>query len=681
MAVTGIAITSLLIAVGDYFAAKETVEQSFISSMEQTKEITRRLVGSWIGERRNETINLSRNRDIVTFLANGAPPEDLDQIVETLVGSQQITGWYESVAVYDTNGIAMATPSRHLIGVLDVSDRDYFQEAIRGTVFVSGVQISRGSGDPVFFVSAPIVSDSEIVGAIAYVTSVQEFSERFIAPVRVGQTGSVIIYDNSGSILAHPDVEMILDASIDDIQGGQILLESDSAFGHVVMNGQETFISWIRDNETNWNIAVTVDQAELIEPLIVLRNRASLFGISTTVLFGLVVFFLTRRFLGPLLQVESAMAAISEGEADLTQTLKIRGDNEVTRLAGSFNAFLHGLAEIVRNIRQVVHDSEEVSTTLSSVTTDTVSATQEIAANIDSMTTQITTLDGVVNRSSEAFDSITGSLEGLDNTIQDQNSAIEESSSAINEMMASIMNVGGVSQNKVDALTRLKSTAQAGGNLIERTNTEISEIAARIDALRATNDLIDQIAAQTNLLSMNAAIEAAHAGDSGRGFAVVANEIRKLAESSSANAKTINESLRDIVERVQKANTSSAAMRSSYVEIEEEIEAMANAFAEISASVVQLSTGSQEILESISFLSQVSSKVRDGSTEVNERAKQIQHTMEDVKTVSITVSNGIQEIIQGISLINKSMGSVKEQSSRLIENVTALSSETDRFRT
>jgi methyl-accepting chemotaxis protein len=541
------------------------------------------------------------------------------------------------------------------------------------------VEISRGSGAPVFFLSTPIWFNSRVIGVLTYVTSVEEFSERFIAPLQIGETGSVFIYDERGNILAHQDTELILSTTITDIAGSELLLDRNSGFENLIINDRNTFISWLRNEDTNWNIAVTVDQAELDRPLIALRNRAILFGLGTTVLFGFIVFFLTRKFLGPLVTVETAMANISEGEADLTRTLEIKGDNEVTRLASSFNKFLYGLAEIVRNIRRVVQDSKEVSSTLTSITTDTVSATQEITANIDSMTVQVKTLDTVVNQSSEAFTSIAGSLDGLDTTIQDQNTAIEESSAAINEMMASIMNVGGVSKSKVEALTRLKSTAQTGGEMIEQTNSEISEIAARIDALLATNDLIDQIAAQTNLLSMNAAIEAAHAGDAGRGFAVVADEIRKLAESSSTNAKSINESLRDIINRVQKANTSSTAMRKSYTEIEEEIEAMANAFSEISASVVQLSTGSQEIIESITFLSQVSSKVRDESTEVNQRARQIQKNMENIKNVSVTVSNGIQEILQGISLINQSMESVQQEGSRLNDNVDLLTKETNQF--
>lgn len=681
MAVSGIMVTALFIGIADYFATKSVVETSFIERMEQTKEVTNRLIKSWIDERRGEARNLSNNKVIIDFLAEGAPASELENVIDVLYASQQIHDWYEAIGVYNLDGLAVATPDRHLIGVLSVKDRAYFQESIKGNTYVTGVEISRGSGEPVFFVSTPIIKDSRVIGSLAYVTFISRFNERFVSPIQVGKTGSVIIYDDKGVILAHPDPEKIMESTIQDIGGGDLLIsgEQDSSHGTIKMDGKETFISWIRDNETNWNVAVSVTQEEILEPLAGLRNRTVSLGMLSIIIFALMVFSLTRQFMRPLISVDNALFKISKGDADLTQTLEIQGHNEVTRIALSFNSFIKGLAAIILNIRKVVTDSRDVSKTLDAVTADTVSSSHEISANIESITRQITTLDGFVQESSASFKTISEAMDSLDDIIHDQNSAIEQSSSAVNEMMASIKNVGKVSQSKVDTLSRLQTTVKTGGELVDRTNTEISEIAARIDSLLTTNALIDQIASQTNLLSMNAAIEAAHAGNAGRGFAVVADEIRKLAESSSVNARIINESLRDIIERVEQANNSSDDMRKSYADIELEIGEMYNAFSEISSSVQELSTGSQEIIESISFLSQVSSSVRDDSRNVVDRTKQIQDSMENLKNVSITVSEGIKEIIQGISLINQSMERVKEQGSRLSNNVIILSEETDQF--
>lgn len=681
MAVAGIVVTALLIGIADYRATRRFVESSFVDSMDQTKEITNRLIRSWIEERRNEARNLANNRIIIDFLAQGNPEDDLEAVIDVLFTSQKINNWYEAIAVYNTAGMAVATPDRHLIGVLNVKDRKYFQEALKGNTYVSGVEISRGSGNPVFFVATPVYRDSVIVGAMAYVTSISEFNRRFISPVQIGKSGAIVIYDDAGSILAHPDPEKILKATVADIGGGELLLAGDteSSHGIIDMDGRKTFISWKRDVETNWNVAVTVNQAELKGPLNSLRNRALLFGLGSTLLFAFMVFILTRRFMKPLVSVESAMTKIAEGDADLTLTLDIQGSNEVARIAHGFNHFIKGWAGIILNIRRVVNDSKEVSQALEEITADTVSSSQEISANIESITSQITTLDGFVQESSQSFESISEAMTSLDTTIHNQNSAIEQSSSAINEMMASIKNVGKVSGSKVDTLSRLQSTVSTGGELVDRTNSEISEIASRIDALLATNALIDQIAAQTNLLSMNAAIEAAHAGNAGRGFAVVADEIRKLAESSSKNAKTINQSLRDIISRVEQANSSSASMKSSYAEIEAEIGEMYHAFSEISSSVQELSTGSQEIIESITFLSQISSGVRDNSRNVIDLNQKIEKSMVNLRNVSVTVSEGIKEIIQGMHLINQSMERVRNQGSRLGDNVSQLSRETERF--
>jgi hypothetical protein len=123
MAVSGIMITSLLFAVADYFAAKEIVEQVFTSKMELAQDLTTRLVDSWIEERRNEAINLSNSREIISYILNGAPAEDLGPLLDNFRKSIDLSGWYESIVVYETNGLALITPSTQMIGVLNVTDR------------------------------------------------------------------------------------------------------------------------------------------------------------------------------------------------------------------------------------------------------------------------------------------------------------------------------------------------------------------------------------------------------------------------------------------------------------------------------------------------------------------------------------------------------------------------------
>ena|GEM_PF-3495058 len=734
-ALAGVVVTAAVLGFFSYRSARSAMEQEIAVHLQQLTASVNRLVNTWFNERRNEILLVAGDPIVERFAmsdrasrtgtvggstadisdanpadgplaqASASAAEELQTLANARLAEVAAQSpWYESIILADRSGSIVASSQADVVGRISVGDRDYFREAIAGGIYVSSVEISRASGNAVFFVAAPVVVNGERLGVAASVVDVERFNAEFVRPVTVGRTGAIIVYDDVGTILVHPDASMILSANVRDFDGGDQLVDHDltagtsaahdangssaangsaaaemASVGLVTVDGVPRVMSWRHNEETDWNLAVSIGVEEIGAALTELRHRAAVVGLVGVAVFSVLVFALTGFFLRPLQAVAAAMEDVATGQADLTVSLNIDGDHEIGRVGRHFDAFVAGLAGIIRNIRSVVVDTNSVRTTTNAAVGEAASSTQQIRGNIQSISGQVETLDRIVGQAAGRIDGIAGLIGHLDEQIHDQNAAVEESSAAIEEMMASTKSVEHVVQTRQAALATLKSIAHDGGVMVEGTSREILDIEAKIDGLLETNSIINQIAAQTNLLAMNAAIEAAHAGDAGRGFAVVASEIRKLAESAGANASVINATLKDTVERVQRAARSGSEMSTSYRTIEAEIEQMSGALEEVAASIVELSNGSEEIVQSMTFLSRSSAEVSDSSRNIRDDSGAIRDLMEQVREISATVRGGVEEIGEGIAVVERSVLDVQRESDTLGGNIDRLERETNRF--
>jgi len=207
-------------------------------------------------------------------------------------------------------------------------------------------------------------------------------------------------------------------------------------------------------------------------------------------------------------------------------------------------------------------------------------------------------------------------IQGLDEIVYNQSSAQEESAAATNQMVSSINNVAQIVDRKEKSAQGLLQTTEAGGQQLEGTVSKIKAISQRVDSILEMVEIINNIASQTNLLSMNAAIEAAHAGDAGKGFAVVAEEIRKLAEESAQNAASIAQVLSEVVENIHQGYDAGSATMEGFNHITIDVKETTNAFHEIAATTNELNIGSQEILVSLSELTELTKRVRSGTDSI-----------------------------------------------------------------
>ena len=399
--------------------------------------------------------------------------------------------------------------------------------------------------------------------------------------------------------------------------------------------------------------------AENIEEL--QRRIFAMVAVGAVVVLLLAVLFalLFTRSLGRRISgIEAVMGRVAE--RDITVRMADNGRDEIGSLSRHFNDVLATLSLFFASANSAIRQMSELKDTMAASSNESAAALNQISKNIESIKEQFEILDRDIAGSTDAIESIGNEMDGLAARIEQQNSAVSQSSTAIEEMNASIQSVASVATERKERADQLRSVVQDGGEKIGATNEIVRAVTSEIDEILQIIEVINGISSQTNLLSMNAAIESAHAGEAGRGFAVVAEEIRKLSESTSENAKRIGKSLQSITDQIREALAASDQSYASYERISQDVEEFAQAMSEIAASMQELTSASGEVLNSSSEVNRVTGEITESAAVMNQRSNEIRDAMKSVRDISSNVVQGINEIDSGAREILQSMVAVSD---------------------
>ena len=429
----------------------------------------------------------------------------------------------------------------------------------------------------------------------------------------------------------------------------------------------------------DWIIAFSTYDVDLRSGIIQTRNAILFIGLISILLVGGVTLLTVLFILKGLKQANQRMREISEGDADLTQVLNVGTHDEVGQLAESFNKFTGSLREIISHVQASTVEGRSIAESLSANVEEISASLDEIMATVGSIGNQSKSLSDLAVETSEGMKEISNALVTVNNQTEEETAAVEESSAAVEEMVASIMNISKLASERSEMSDQLSMMARKGEDQMKTTLEDIEGISTSADSIRDVVSVIDGISSQINLLAMNAAIEAAHAGDAGRGFAVVADEIRKLAESTGTNAKIIGESVGEITNKIHDTADRSRRTGVSIHEIVSGSNDVASTLKEIFSALEELGQGTGQITEALDHLNTASHSVRDSAVKIESQAAEGRASLEKVSGLTRQSHEGIDEIRRAMDEINVTIRDIISQGEKNVESMDSLENEVKRF--
>lgn len=371
---------------------------------------------------------------------------------------------------------------------------------------------------------------------------------------------------------------------------------------------------------------------------------------------------------------------ILEGEGDLTQRISITWFDEIGELSDHINRLIVHLGELLIQVSDVAVQVEESSERIRVSLEQASTAAEEMFTSAEHVKESTDKQQVLAEDANEKFEALFGAIEGIVDSVENQATFIEETSSSIEEMAASIQSVSEATGRANKTVGGLETVAIEGSESVSDTISSIREIEEASAKVGQIVGMIQDMNEQTNLLAMNAAIEAAHAGQEGKGFAVVASEVKGLAENGTEQAKQIISYVETMSEKISRGVQLSDQASAALAGIAEDTKVSASIVQEISDAMQEQSSGASQIVNAVESVVTATQSIRQKTIAQDTLGKELQKIMEQLAAVSKEINVSAADQIAGDARVVEAVRSVNSDSDSNLKSTESLKQVLSKFK-
>ena len=471
-------------------------------------------------------------------------------------------------------------------------------------------------------------------------------------------TGRISVYDDVGGLRA----------------GEDILGEENTK------NNIEVYSKSFKIANKQWIVVASVDKEEIHQISNQLQRISLIVGFVIAIILMILELIIIRIIIGKFDSIKKNIDDLNTGDKDLTKRLEIYHNNEISQVKKSVNAFVNTVHETVREIGTANYNLRETFENVKGQLDATKNQMDNISLEIQTATSTLEAEDKSVMDTSELVAQISSNITTLNQMIDSQVEAITQASAGIEQMIGNIQSISISVDKMAGEFNELNAATVEGIEKNRIVNELLNSVLAQSKSLQDTNMVIANISSQTNLLSMNAMIESAHAGEAGKGFAVVAEEIRKLADTSATQSKSISENLKLIAENIRKVVESADLSKASFEVVSDKSNNTSELVYSIKKATEEQSEGSKHLLETLSTMNNISVSVQRSSKKIGDRALTVLDAIAGLKESSKNMAQNFNKIVSTTEVTQQTTKNLNQLTEDMTQAVNDISERIDEFK-